>query len=96
MQPHQQRVVDEKAELSDKLDKLETFEGGPIFSGLDPSEQTRLTRQLLIMKLYEQVLAERISAFPKPRPTIAELEVILNSEEDTPITVNPDGSISAL
>lgn len=28
MQPHQQRVVDEKAELSDKLDKLETFNGG--------------------------------------------------------------------
>jgi hypothetical protein len=32
---------------------------------------------------------------PKKRPTIAELEAILNSEEDTPITVNPDGSITA-
>ena len=29
------------------------------------------------------------------RPTIAELDAILNSEEDTPITINPDGSISA-
>jgi hypothetical protein len=96
MQPHQQRVVDEKAELSEKLDKLEAFEGGAIYSGLPPAEQSRLTRQLFIMKLYEQVLAERISEFPKPRPTIAELDAILNSEEDTPITVNPDGSISAL
>jgi hypothetical protein len=31
----------------------------------------------------------------KKRPTIDELEAILNSEEDTPITVNPDGSITA-
>jgi hypothetical protein len=30
---------------------------------------------------------------PKKRPNIEELEAILNSEEDTPITVNPDGSI---
>lgn len=29
------------------------------------------------------------------RPTIAELEEILQSNTDTPITVNPDGSISA-
>lgn len=63
MQPHQERVVAEKAELSDKLDKLETFEGGAIFTGLPPAEQSRLTRQLLIMRLYEQVLSERISAF---------------------------------
>jgi hypothetical protein len=63
MQPHQQRVVDEKAELSEKLNKLEAFESGAIFAGLPPAEQTRLTRQLFIMKLYEQVLSERISAF---------------------------------
>ena len=63
MQPHQQRVVDEKAQLSEKLDKLETFEGGAIYASLAPAEQSRLTRQLLIMKLYEQVLSERISAF---------------------------------
>ena len=31
----------------------------------------------------------------KKRPTIAELEDILNSEENHPITVNADGSISA-
>ena len=63
MQPHQQRVVEEKEQLTEKLDKLETFEGGAIFSSLPPTEQSRLTRQLLIMKLYEQVLSERIAAF---------------------------------
>jgi hypothetical protein len=29
------------------------------------------------------------------RPTIDELEKILNSEEKTPITINPDGSVTA-
>jgi len=63
MQAHQQRVTDEKAELSDKLNRLETFHDTAIYAGLPPAEQARLTRQLYIMKLYEQVLSERISAF---------------------------------
>lgn len=63
MQPHQQRVVDEKADLSAKLDKLESFQDTAIYSSLPAAEQSRLTRQLFIMKLYEQVLEERISAF---------------------------------
>jgi hypothetical protein len=63
MQPHQERVVAEKAELSEKLDKLESFHDTAIYAGLPPAEQSRLTRQMYIMKLYEQVLAERISAF---------------------------------
>ena len=68
MEAHQQRVVDEKLALSDKLDKLETFHNTVIYAGLPPAEQSRLTRQLYIMKLYEQVLAERISAFATPAP----------------------------
>ena len=63
MQPHQQRVVDEKAELSEKLSKLESFIGGAIYAGLPAAEQTRISRQYLIMQLYEQVLSERIGAF---------------------------------
>jgi hypothetical protein len=63
MQDFQQRVVDEKAELSDKVDKLESFVGGSIYASLPPDEQSRLTRQHLIMQLYEQVLSERIAAF---------------------------------
>jgi hypothetical protein len=63
MQPHQQRVVDEKAELSDKLEKLLKFFDGSIYSSLPPEEQSRLSRQSLIMQLYEQVLEERIGNF---------------------------------
>jgi hypothetical protein len=65
MEAFQQRVVDEKTELSDKLDKLETFVDGKIYNSLPPAEQSRLSRQLLIMRLYEQVLSERVSAFPQ-------------------------------
>lgn len=32
----------------------------------------------------------------KPKPTIAELEAILNSEDDYHITINPYGSITAV
>ena len=63
MKPHQERVITEKSELSEKVDKLETFVGGSIFASLPGPEQARLSRQFLIMRLYEQVLNERIAAF---------------------------------
>lgn len=64
MEPRQQRVVDEKAELDGKRDKLVTFIGGPIFVDLTAAEQIRLQRQLVYMDLYSNVLGERIAAFP--------------------------------
>lgn len=65
MQLFQLRVVDEKVALSEKLDKLETFIDDSIYAGLPPTEQSMLSRQFLIMKLYEQVLAERIAGFSR-------------------------------
>ena len=38
--------------------------------------------------------AERVRAAPKKPVTIAELDAILNSEDDQPIEINPDGSIT--
>lgn len=60
---HQQRVVEEKRQVTERLEKLEAFLDSEIYAKLPHQEQTRLSRQLLIMQLYEQVLAERISAF---------------------------------
>jgi len=63
-EPHQQRVVDEHAELYDRLGKLTVFiESSPIFAGLDPDEQGRLFIQRAAMSAYEAVLAERIRHF---------------------------------
>jgi hypothetical protein len=56
MQPHQQRVVDEKAETQAFLDttreranKLKAFLGTSTFNGLSLDEQGRLFRQHAIM-----------------------------------------------
>lgn len=64
LQPHQQRVVDEKSELDNKLGKLHDFiQESPIFKTLPDDEQKRIQRQDLVMAEYSQILAERIAAF---------------------------------
>lgn len=60
MEPHQQRVVEEKDELDGKLASLEQF--------LDSTKSAktrrkRLVKQALIMAQYSDVLGERIAAF---------------------------------
>ena len=64
MAPHQQRVVDEHAELRIKLDKLTVFMPTPVFLGLPSDEQERLRDQHHHMACYLDVLARRIAAFP--------------------------------
>lgn len=62
--PHQQRVVEEKAELDHKLAKLHDFiQQNPHFKTLPEDEQKRLERQDLAMAEYSQILSERIAAF---------------------------------
>lgn len=61
--PHQQRVVAERDELAEKVGKLHDFTLSLMFGELHADEQQRLARQLLIMRLYLQVLGERIAAF---------------------------------
>jgi hypothetical protein len=64
LQPHQQRVVDEKSELDTKILALEKFiAGSPIFTGLPDAEKERLVRQASCMNEYSGILGERIEAF---------------------------------
>lgn len=72
---HQQRVINEKRHLDEKLSKLGMFLAGAFFSSLDVAEQERMRRQRGHMQGYSDVLGERIAAFkagdapPKqPRP----------------------------
>jgi hypothetical protein len=63
MQPHQQRVVDEKKELDEKASKLSDFIGlNPMFDKIDSEEQERLKEQNDIMWQYSEVLGRRIAA----------------------------------
>ena len=63
MEAFQERVVTEKSELDEKIDRLDTFRAGTIFSTLPEDEQDRLNRQLSFMRQYSGVLADRIAAF---------------------------------
>ena len=66
LQPHQQRVVDEKKELDEKRDKLIVFFCTPVFAALDQSEKDRLRLQHGVMGLYSEILGQRIAAFGSP------------------------------
>lgn len=62
--PHQQRVIDEHAELKDRSSKLSAFIlDNPLFLTLAPEEQSRMRRQNDLMAQYVDVLSERIAAF---------------------------------
>jgi len=61
--PHQLRVVDERQELGEKLEKLAEFLTTPTFVGLQKDEQHRLIRQHAAMDEYERILRQRIAAF---------------------------------
>lgn len=61
--PHQQRVIGEKIQLDDKLEKLTAFLESPRYAALDSGEQHRLSIQVNAMRTYSRILGERIAAF---------------------------------
>lgn len=64
MQPYQQRVIDEKAELDDKRTRLEHFiEHNATYKALPADEQHRLSQQAAFMWGYSMVLGARIAHF---------------------------------
>lgn len=64
MKPHQQRVVEEKKDLDEKLGRLKAFiETNPVFKTLHEDECGRLQRQLIVMTEYSGILSQRIAAF---------------------------------
>lgn len=64
MEPWQQRVVDEKAELDERATKLEHFiVVNSAFLALPGAEQSRMRAQLAAMEIYAYILGERIQAW---------------------------------
>lgn len=62
--PHQQRVLDEKRELDERLSKLDAFIlDNPLYLQLPTDEQDRLSRQSRAMAAYSGILDERIASF---------------------------------
>ena len=63
MLPHQFRVVEEKKELDEKIEKLDAFIASNKFNGVGTDERGRMRKQILIMEKYSQVLGDRIKHF---------------------------------
>lgn len=63
MEPHQQRAVDEHADLEGKLERLGAFFDNPIFDTLPEEERRDLFLQEEAMKRYAHFLSRRISRF---------------------------------
>ena len=63
LQPHQQRVVTEKADLDERLGRLLAFFQTQTFEALPEAERSRLRNQARFMDGYSAVLKERIVAF---------------------------------
>jgi DNA-directed RNA polymerase subunit RPC12/RpoP len=67
MEQYQERVVEEKRELGARNKKLTSFLMSEKFYTLSKADQRLLNRQHMIMCQYEDVLEERIEAFPKEK-----------------------------
>lgn len=68
MQPHQTRVMEEKAELDEKLQKLTAFLPTEFCLSLPFNERSRLKQQHSVMTAYSSILGERIEAFGTDKP----------------------------
>ena len=63
MEPYQQRVVDEKADLDVKLDALTAFLESETRPSIHPKEHERMQAQANAMQEYSAILGRRIAAF---------------------------------
>jgi hypothetical protein len=63
LQPHQQRVIAERGELAERLDKLNAFIGGELWLKLPEDERDLLVEQRGYMTAYLGVLQRRSARF---------------------------------
>jgi hypothetical protein len=64
LKPYQQRAVNEKEELDEKIVKLSGFIiDSPFFAAIDLEEQRLLKEQIDVMWKYSEILTERIALF---------------------------------
>ena len=63
LQPHEQRVVDERTDLIEKITKLHAFFKTEIFENLQEEDQKLLEEQSQLMMNYSDILLKRINRF---------------------------------
>lgn len=60
------RLLEEKAQLDERLEKLQAFQNSDAFQGIAAVQQTLLNVQVKAMATYSQTLLERIVWLEKP------------------------------
>ena len=60
---HQQRVIDEKNELVERIIKLKAFFSTELFVNLNSEDKQLLQRQCIVMQDYAGILEQRIFRF---------------------------------
>jgi hypothetical protein len=89
---YQQRVADEHLELVERTAKLEAFiEDDRRWFDVPAAEQRRMKRQLAYMKLYANVLQERIEAFPYASAEPASHSILKDKEDAKHQPTRKDG-----
>lgn len=64
--PHEQRVIQERNDLNEKIQKLDDFiERNDLFKELPSRDQELMTSQYNVMLQYVRILNERIGRFVK-------------------------------
>jgi len=72
MQPHEERVIEEHAELSSKIDKLKAFILSDAFKSIHEPQQAILQEQLHWMDCYHATLSKRIKLMDKSATTASD------------------------
>lgn len=62
-EPHQIRVIEERDQLSERLDKLISFMETTTFKDLSGPDKLLLREQAAYMNMYKKILNERIARF---------------------------------
>lgn len=62
-QPHEERVIAEKAELDQKIEKLGAFQNTDAFKNLPDEQKKLLIMQCNTMRNYSWILGKRIELF---------------------------------
>ena len=66
MSDFKSRLVEEKAQLDERLEKLQAFQSSDAFQNIAAVQQTLLNVQANAMATYSQVLLERIAWLEMP------------------------------
>ena len=74
--PHQDRVIVERVQLADKVNKLEAFVLGEGFYRLPEEERELLNEQLECMALYLRILDQRVALITGAKHYICHKEVL--------------------